>query len=108
MADMKTVCVVRELVSVGSGEKEFRTHYEYGIFLTYDAADQCAIETGITRRSHRHAVISTIGICQRVERRDVDDKDLLMGVIYVVHDCFGSLSSAIAPDPCSRKNNDRG
>lgn len=37
--------VVRELVSVASGEKDFRTHYEYGVFDTYEAANQCAIAT---------------------------------------------------------------
>jgi hypothetical protein len=37
--------VVRELVSVAPGEKDLRTHYEYGIFDTYEAANQCAIAT---------------------------------------------------------------
>jgi hypothetical protein len=37
--------VVRELVSAASGEKELRTHYEYGTFATYEAANQCAIAT---------------------------------------------------------------
>lgn len=37
--------VVRELVSVASGEKELRTHYEYGTFDTYEAANQCALAT---------------------------------------------------------------
>ena len=37
--------VVRELVSAASGEKDLRTHYEYGIFDTYEAANQCAIAT---------------------------------------------------------------
>jgi hypothetical protein len=40
---MTSAYVVRELVSVGSGVKEFRTHYEYGTFPTYQAANQCAI-----------------------------------------------------------------
>lgn len=42
---MKNVYVVRELVSVASGEKDFRTHYECGCFATYEAANQCAIRT---------------------------------------------------------------
>lgn len=42
---MKTVYVVRELVTADSGEKEFRTHYEYGIFPTYKAADEFATAT---------------------------------------------------------------
>ena len=42
---MKDAYVVRELVSVESGEKDFRTHYEYGRFATYEAANQCAIGT---------------------------------------------------------------
>lgn len=37
--------VVRELVSVAFGEKDLRAHYEYGIFDTYEAANQCAIAT---------------------------------------------------------------
>jgi hypothetical protein len=40
---MSSCYVVRELVSVPSGEKEFRTHYEYGTFNSYEAANQCAI-----------------------------------------------------------------
>jgi hypothetical protein len=44
-ATMKSAYVVRELVSVASGEKELRTHYEYGTFPTYQAANQCAIGT---------------------------------------------------------------
>ena len=44
MAIMKAY-VVRELVSAASGEKELRTHYEYGTFATYEAANQCAIAT---------------------------------------------------------------
>ncbi len=44
IATMKTY-VVREMVSAASGEKEFRTHYEYGTFDTYEAANQCAIAT---------------------------------------------------------------
>jgi hypothetical protein len=42
---MKNAYVVRELVSVASGEKELRTHYEYGTFDTYEAANQCAVAT---------------------------------------------------------------
>jgi hypothetical protein len=42
---MKTVYVVRELVTATSGEKEIRTHYEYGMFPTYKAADSCAAAT---------------------------------------------------------------
>jgi hypothetical protein len=42
---METVYVVRELITADSGEKEFRTHYEYGIFPTYKAADKCATAT---------------------------------------------------------------
>jgi hypothetical protein len=42
---MNTVYVVRELVTAASGEKEFRTHYEYGMFPTYKAADECARAT---------------------------------------------------------------
>lgn len=42
---MKNAYVVRELVSVASGEKELRTHYEYGAFPNYEAANQCAIAT---------------------------------------------------------------
>jgi len=42
---MNTVYVVRELVTVGSGEKEIRTHYEYGLFPNYKAADECATAT---------------------------------------------------------------
>ena len=45
MRTMTSAYVVRELVSVGSGVKEFRTHYEYGTFATYQAANQCAIRT---------------------------------------------------------------
>jgi hypothetical protein len=42
---MKSVYVVRELVTAASGEKEIRTHYEYGMFPTYKAADNCAAAT---------------------------------------------------------------
>jgi len=42
---MSSCYVVRELVSAPSGEKEFRTHYEYGTFSTYEAANKCAIGT---------------------------------------------------------------
>lgn len=42
---MKSAYVVRELVSVASGEKDFRTHYEYGRFATYEAANRCAMGT---------------------------------------------------------------
>lgn len=42
---MKNAYVVRELVSIASGQKEFRTHYEYGRFATYNAANECAIGT---------------------------------------------------------------
>jgi hypothetical protein len=45
IATMRNAYVVRELVSVPSGEKELRTHYEYGTFLSYEAANQCAIAT---------------------------------------------------------------
>lgn len=45
MATMKNAYVVRELVSVPSGEKDLRTHYEYGTFDTYEAANQCAVAT---------------------------------------------------------------
>jgi hypothetical protein len=45
IATMKNAYVVRELVSVASGEKELRTHYEYGTFDTYEAANQCAVAT---------------------------------------------------------------
>jgi hypothetical protein len=45
LASMKNVYVVRELVSVAQGEKDFRTHYECGRFTTYEAANQCAIRT---------------------------------------------------------------
>jgi hypothetical protein len=45
MAIMKNAYVVRELVSVASGEKDFRTHYEYGRFATFEAANQCAMRT---------------------------------------------------------------
>jgi hypothetical protein len=44
-AIMQSAYVVRELVSVASGEKELRTHYEYGTFPTYQQANECAIET---------------------------------------------------------------
>jgi hypothetical protein len=40
---MRSTYVVRELVSVGAGEKAFRTHYEYGCFPTYEAANECAV-----------------------------------------------------------------
>lgn len=42
---MKSAYVVRELVTVAPGEKELRTHYEFGTFPTYQAANQCAIGT---------------------------------------------------------------
>jgi hypothetical protein len=42
---MTTAYVVRELVSVASGERDFLTHYEFGTFSTYEAANRCAIET---------------------------------------------------------------
>ena len=42
---MNTVYVVRELVTAASGEKEIRTHYEYGRFPTYKAANACAAAT---------------------------------------------------------------
>ena len=42
---MKNAYVVRELVSLSEGEKEFHTHYEYGTFRTYKAANECAIAT---------------------------------------------------------------
>jgi hypothetical protein len=42
---MNTVHVVRELVTAASGEKEIRTHYEYGLFSTYKAANACATAT---------------------------------------------------------------
>ena len=45
IATMKNAYVVRELVSVASGERELRTHYEYGTFDTYEAANQCAVAT---------------------------------------------------------------
>lgn len=45
MFDMKAVYVVRELVTEASGEKEIRTHYEYGLFSSYNAANQCAAAT---------------------------------------------------------------
>ena len=45
IATMNNAYVVKELVSVPSGEKELHTHYEYGTFLSYEAANQCAIET---------------------------------------------------------------
>jgi hypothetical protein len=46
IAGMKSVYVVRELVSAESGEKELRTYYEYGNFPSYQAANQYAIATG--------------------------------------------------------------
>jgi hypothetical protein len=46
IAAMKTVYVVRELVTAASEEKEIRTHYEYGLFPTYRAPDCFAIATG--------------------------------------------------------------
>ena len=45
IASMKNAYVVRELISVASGEKDLRTHYEYGRFTTYEAANRCAIAT---------------------------------------------------------------
>lgn len=45
IASMNNAYVVRELISVPSGEKELRTHYEYGRFTTYEAANKCAIAT---------------------------------------------------------------
>ena len=37
--------VVRELVALIDGDREFLTHYEFGIFTTYDEANKCAIAT---------------------------------------------------------------
>ena len=42
---MKTAYIVRELVSQPTGENEFRTHYEFGTFRTYEEANECAIAT---------------------------------------------------------------
>jgi hypothetical protein len=42
---MKNAYVVRELVSMASGEKELLTHDEYGTFPTYEAANLYAIRT---------------------------------------------------------------
>ena len=42
---MTTVYVVRELITAASGNKEIRTHYEYGRFQTYNAANECATAT---------------------------------------------------------------
>jgi len=42
---MKDTYVVRELVSVPLGEKDIRTHYEYGRLATYEEANQRAMET---------------------------------------------------------------
>jgi hypothetical protein len=39
---MRSTYVVKELVSVGAGKKEFCVHYEYGFFPTYEAANECA------------------------------------------------------------------
>jgi hypothetical protein len=46
IAIMKNAYVVRELVSVASGEKELRTQYEYGTFPNYEAANQYAVAIG--------------------------------------------------------------
>jgi len=46
---MKTAYVVRELVSLPAGENDFLTHYEYGTFLTYKEANECAIATNNPR-----------------------------------------------------------
>jgi hypothetical protein len=42
---MKSVYVVREMVTAASGDKEIRPHYEYGTFSTYKAAHKCAAAT---------------------------------------------------------------
>ena len=42
---MTNAYVVRELVSLAAGERDFITHYEYGTFETYEAANRCAIAT---------------------------------------------------------------
>ena len=42
---VKTVYVVRELVSLPAGENDFLTHFEYGTFGTYKEANDCAIAT---------------------------------------------------------------
>jgi hypothetical protein len=40
---MKNAYVVRELVSLAAGERDFFTHYEYGRFRNYGGANKCAI-----------------------------------------------------------------
>lgn len=42
---MKNAYVVRELVSVDAGERDFLTHYEFGTFPSYEEANKCAIAT---------------------------------------------------------------
>ena len=42
---MENGYVVRELVSLPTGESKFLTHYEYGTFQTYKEANECAIAT---------------------------------------------------------------
>jgi len=42
---MKTAYVVRELVSLPTGDNDFLTHDEYGTFRTYKEANECAIAT---------------------------------------------------------------
>lgn len=42
---MKNAYVVRELVALAAGEREFLTHYEFGTFPTYQEANKRAIAT---------------------------------------------------------------
>ena len=42
---MKNAYVVRELVPVAAGERDFFTHYEFGTFPSYEEANKCAIAT---------------------------------------------------------------
>ena len=42
---MNNAYVVRELVSIATGERDFLTHYEYGTFRTYEDANKFAIAT---------------------------------------------------------------
>jgi len=42
---MKSAYVVRELVSVAAGERDFLTHYELGTFPSYEEANKCALAT---------------------------------------------------------------
>lgn len=58
---MKSFYVVRELVSVASGQKEFRTHYEYGSFPTYKEANECAIATNNPRCFPQRECLSVVG-----------------------------------------------